>query len=267
MFVDSHAHIEGKQFVDDRDAMLQRARNAGLSALLAIGNGDGPGTLNCAANYAAQHDWIWASTGVHPHEAKLVTRDTYDELQRVSQMPRVIAWGEIGLDYWYEHSERDVQKQVFIEQMKMAHAARKPIIIHCRPSQNGEDAWDDCLRLLAEHWAPTALGGILHCFTGTLAHAQRALNIGFVISFAGNLTYPRAQNIRDVATIVPPDRYFIETDCPYLAPVPNRGKRNEPAFVVETARAIGQLRGISGEEVGAQTAANFFRFFGLPTPK
>jgi len=147
--------------------------------------------------------------------------------------------------------------------MEMANSAKKPIIIHCRPSQNGEDAWTDCLRLLQEHWAATGLGGILHCFTGMPEHARRALEMGFVISFAGNLTYPKAQNIRDVAKEVPAERFFIETDCPYLAPIPFRGKRNEPAYVVETAKAIGELRGISGEEVGAQSTENFYRFFGI----
>jgi len=263
MFVDSHAHIEGKQFEQDREAMLERARAAGVTAMLAIGNGDGPGTLDCAAKYAASYDWIWASTGVHPHEAKFVNDATYEELERVSQMPRVIAWGEIGLDYWYDHSPREVQQQVFVRQMEMANSAKKPIIIHCRPSQNGEDAWTDCLRLLQEHWAATGLGGILHCFTGMPEHARRALEMGFVISFAGNLTYPKAQNIRDVAKEVPAERFFIETDCPYLAPIPFRGKRNEPAYVVETAKAIGELRGISGEEVGAQSTENFYRFFGI----
>lgn len=265
MYVDSHAHIEGRQFERDREAMLGRARAAGLKAMLAIGNGDGPGTLDCAAKYAAEYDWIWASTGVHPHEAKLVDEATYEELERVSRMARVIAWGEIGLDYWYDHSPREAQKQVFVRQMEMARAAKKPIIIHCRPSQNGEDAWDDCLGLLQEHWATSGLGGILHCFTGMPEHARCALDMGFVISFAGNLTYPKAQNIRDVAKEVPADRFFIETDCPYLAPIPFRGKRNEPAYVVETAKAIGELRGVSGEEIGAQSGENFFRFFGIGT--
>lgn len=267
MFVDSHAHIEGKQFAQDREAMLERARAAGVCTMLAIGNGDGPGTLDCAAQYAARHDWIWASTGVHPHEAKLVERATYDELERVSQMPRVIAWGEIGLDYWYDHSPREVQQQVFATQMEMAKAARKPIIIHCRPSAEGEDAWNDCLGLLEQQWASTGLGGILHCFTGNLEHARRALDIGFIVSFAGNLTYPKAQNIRDAALEVPLDRFFIETDCPYLAPIPHRGKRNEPAYVVETAKAIGALRGMSGDEVGAKSSENFFRFFGIELPQ
>jgi TatD DNase family protein len=265
MFIDSHAHIEGKQFEQDRAAMLERARAAGLTTLLAIGNGDGPGTgtLDCAVKFAEEFDWIYATTGVHPHEAKLASQADYDEMQCLARHPKCIAWGEIGLDYWYEHSPRDVQQKVFVAQMEMARAAKKPIIIHCRPSQNGQDAWDDCLRLLREHWQACGLRGVMHCFTGELDHARASLDLGFNLSFAGNVTYPKAQNIRDAAKMVPADRYFIETDCPYLAPIPYRGRRNEPAFVVETARAIGELRGLSRDEVGAQTAENFRSFFGL----
>jgi TatD DNase family protein len=266
MFIDSHAHVDGSQFAQDRAAMLERTRAAGVTTLLAIGNGDGPGTgtLDCAVKFADQYDWIYATTGIHPHEAKLATQADYDEMQHLARHPKLLAWGEIGLDYWYEHSPRDVQQRVFIEQMEMAAAARKPIIIHCRPSANGQDAWDDCLRLLREHWQPTGLRGVMHCFTGELEHAKASLDLGFNLSFAGNLTYPKAQNIRDAAKMVPADRYFIETDCPYLAPIPYRGKRNEPAFVVETAGAIGEIRGMTRDEIGDQTAENFLQFFDLP---
>ena len=189
------------------------------------------------------------------------------ELDRLSQEPKVIAWGEIGLDYFYDHSPRDVQQRVFLQQMEMARGAKLPIIIHCRPSDNSENAWDDTLRLIRENWASSGLGGVLHCFTGTVEHAKAALDLGFIVSFAGNITYPKAQNIRDAAAIVPLDRMFIETDSPYLAPVPHRGKRNEPAFVREVARQIGQLRGFSVEEIGHQTAQNFYNFFALPQSK
>lgn len=265
MFVDSHAHVEGKQFAQDRGEVLARARTAGMAAMLAIGNGEGPGTgtLDCAVKFADQYDWVYATTGIHPHEAKLATQTDYDEMARMATHPKLLAWGEIGLDYWYEHSPRDVQQRVFIEQMEMAQRAKKPIIIHCRPSQNGSDAWDDCLRLLRNHWASTGLGGVMHCFSGEVEHAKASLDLGFMLSFAGNVTYPKAQNIRDAAAMVPMDRFFIETDCPYLAPVPHRGRRNEPAFVVETAKAIGSLRNSTGEEVGIQTAENFARFFGI----
>ena len=263
MFIDSHAHLEMPQFDDDRTEMLGRARAAGIEMILAIGSGTGPGSLDCAIQLAEKHDWIRATIGIHPHEAKLAAENDFQELEQLAKNPKVIAWGEIGLDYFYDHSPREVQEQVFIRQMEMASAAKLPIIIHCRPSDKSEDAWDDCLRLLRQHWAPSGLGGVLHCFTGSLEHMRAALEIGFVISFAGNVTFPKAQNIRDAAKEVPLDRIFIETDSPFLAPVPNRGKRNEPAFVKEVARQIGELRGMSTEEVGERTAENFRRFFGL----
>jgi TatD DNase family protein len=147
--------------------------------------------------------------------------------------------------------------------MELARAAKLPIVIHCRPSDNSEDAWDDCLSQIEQHWKPSGLGGILHCFTSTWPHAKRALDMGFMISFAGNVSFPKAQQIRDSASQVPLDRMLIETDSPYLAPIPYRGKRNEPSYVKETARHIGELRGVSGEEIGRQTADNFYRFFGL----
>jgi len=282
MYVDSHAHIEGRQFERDRAEMLARARRAGLVGLLAIGNGDGPANVECAIPYAEQHDWIWASIGLHPHEARLASPEAFDKMARLARHPRVIAWGEIGLDYFYLHSPREVQQRVFVEQLQLASAAGKPIIIHCRPSDNTQDAWDDLLRLLDEHWSATpttttaraagdpdagnGLGGILHCFTGQPEHAQAALELGFMISFAGNITYPKTQNIRDTAREVPADRFLIETDSPYLAPVPHRGQRNEPAYVVEVAAAIAELRGIAPSQVAAQATQNFFRFFRLPQP-
>lgn len=266
MFVDSHCHIEGKQFASDREAMLTRAREAGLTALLTIGNGEGPQEVDCGIPYAEQYDWIYTSVGIHPHEARLADVTSYEKMQSLAAHPKVIGWGEIGLDYFYEYSARDTQRMVFIDQMEMAKAARKPIIIHCRPSNNSDDAWDECLSMLRDYWASSGLGGILHCFTGQVSHAKAALDIGFMISFAGNITYPKAQNIRDAAAMVPQDHFLIETDSPYLAPVPHRGKRNEPGFVVEVARQIGELRGLSRDEIGAVSAENFFRFFSLPRP-
>jgi TatD DNase family protein len=263
MFVDSHAHLEGKQFQTDRELVIARAKDAGIEHILAIGNGDGLGSFDCGIRLAEQHDFMHATIGVHPHEAKLPTPADFQELESLAGHPKVIAWGEIGLDYFYDHSPRDVQKQVFITQMNLARTARLPIIIHCRPSNNSEDAWEDCLGLIQQHWSGSGLGGILHCFTGTGAHARRALDMGFMISFAGNITFPKAQPIRDAAREVPLDRMLIETDSPYLAPLPHRGRRNEPAFVKEVARQIGELRGLSTEQAGALTAANFYRFFSL----
>jgi TatD DNase family protein len=265
MYTDSHCHLENKRFDSDRADVFARAREAGVTTMLAIGNGDGPGTgtLDCAIQIAHQQEGVYATVGIHPHEAALATQADYDELAQLARDPKVIAWGEIGLDYFYDHSPRDVQQRVFIQQMEMARSAKLPIIIHNRPSDNSENAWDDLFTLLREHWVGHGLDGVLHCFTGTVEHARAALDIGFMLSFAGNITYPKAQNIRDAALMAPLDCIFIETDSPYLAPVPHRGKRNEPAFVVEAARQIAELRGLATEEVGRQTTDNFVRFFGL----
>jgi TatD DNase family protein len=263
LLVDSHAHLEGKQFDADREQVIARARESGVQAIVAIGNGDGPGTLDCGIQLAEKYDFIYATVGIHPHEARLADDAAYSEMERLAKHPKIIAWGEIGLDYFYDHSPRDIQQRVFVRQMEMAKSAKLPIVIHCRPSNNGEDAWDDCLRLIAEHWSTSGLGGILHCFTGTWPHARRALDMGFIISFAGNITFPKAQQIRDAARQVPLDRMFIETDSPYLAPVPHRGKRNEPAFVRETARQIAELLGVSLADIGLRTTQNFYRVFSL----
>lgn len=271
MYVDSHCHLEGPRFANDRADTLARAQAAGLVAVLAVGNGEGPDTADCGIKLAEARERgefpsapkIYASVGVHPHEAQLANAAALSKLEVWARNPHVIAWGEIGLDYYYDHSPREVQQKIFVEQMEMAKSAKLPIIIHNRPSDNSENAWDDLFRLLNEHWASAGLRGILHCFTGEEKHARAALDMGFVISFAGNVTFPKAQNIRDVAKMVPMDRVFIETDSPYLAPIPMRGKRNEPAYVVQTAKFIGELRGVSPEEIGRQTAENFFHFFGL----
>ncbi len=169
----------------------------------------------------------------------------------------MIGWGEMGLDYYYDHSPRDVQQRVFRRQLGQARAAKLPVIIHCR------DAWDDCLAILEQDWGPSGLGGIFHCFTGTLEEARRGLEMGFLVSFAGNVTYPKNQPIRDVAREIPLDRMLTETDSPFLAPQGRRGKRNEPAFVVEVAQALGNVRNLAAAEVASTTTANFRRFFRL----
>jgi TatD DNase family protein len=269
MYIDSHAHLENKRYDADRDEVLRRAKAAGVEAYLAVGNGDGPETADCGIRLAERYHGrpeypeIWTSIGIHPHEASLANDAAYAQLAEWARHPRVAAWGEIGLDYFYDHSPREVQQQVFLRQMELARAAKLPIIIHCRPSDNSENAWEDCLRLIRERWAGSGLGGILHCFTGTVDHARRGLDLGFMISFAGNITFPKAQNIRDAAQFVPLDRMLIETDSPYLAPIPHRGQRNEPMFVIEVARQLGELRGLTTEAIGTQTALNFRRFFKL----
>jgi len=263
MFVDSHAHLDGKQFATDREQVIARAREAGVRNIVAIGNGDGPANFDCGIQLAEKYDFIYATIGIHPHEARLADQAAFDRMQELARHPKIIAWGEIGLDYFYDHSPRETQQQVFTQQMELAAAAKLPIVIHCRPSNGSDNAWQDCLRLIEEQCAPRGLGGILHCFTGNWSQAKRALDMGFMISFAGNITFPKAQQIRDAAAQVPLDRMLIETDSPYLAPVPHRGKRNEPAFVKETARQLGELRGLSTEELGDQTSRNFYNFFEL----
>ncbi len=261
MYIDSHAHLEGPKFEGDRAQVLERARQAGLERILAIGSGTGPGTLDCAIKIAEQHDWIYATMGIHPHEAQLATDADFAEMEQLAKHKKVMAWGEIGLDYFYDHSPRDIQKEVFRRQMELARAARLPIVIHCRPTNNSENAWDDTLEMLRQHWASSGIAGILHCFTGEWKHARAALDMGFYISFAGNVSFPKAENIRASARQVPLDRMLIETDSPFLAPVPHRGKRNEPAFVVNTAETIGGLHGMSKEEIGERTAENFYALF------
>jgi len=264
MFIDSHAHLDGPRFDPDRAEVISRARAAAVTTILAVGTGDGPGTLDCAIKLAAQYDFIYATIGIHPHEAKLAADADFLQLESLARAPKVIAWGEIGLDYHYDHSPRDIQQNVFVRQMTLATAAKLPIIIHCRPSDNSDNAWEDCLALIEQHWKPTGLGGLLHCFTSTWAHAKRALDMGFMISFAGNITFPKAQQIRDSAKQVPMNRILIETDSPFLAPVPYRGKRNEPAYVKQVARQLAELRRLTTEEVAAHTTQNFRRFFSLP---
>src|SRR5271166_2028474 len=263
MFVDSHAHLDGKQFDSDRDEVIARAREDGVRTIVAIGNGDGPPVLDAGVQLADQHSFLYATIGIHPHEARLADDAAYQTMERLARHPKVIAWGEIGLDYYYDHSPRETQKRVFARQMELAAAAKLPIVIHCRPSDASDNAWDDCIGLMREHWEAKGLGGVLHCFTGSWAQAKSALDMGFMISFAGNLTFPKAQQIRDAALEVPLERMLIETDSPYLAPVPHRGKRNEPAFVRETARKLGELRGLTTEEAGQQTTRNFYNFFKL----
>jgi TatD DNase family protein len=265
--IDSHAHLDSPRYDEDRTALLERAWAAGVREIMSIGIGEGPNTMQRALEISREYagrpgiPTIRATAGVHPHEARLADDAAYAKLDSLLQEPEVLACGEIGLDYFYDHSPRDVQKAVFARQMEIAAARRKPIVIHCRPSDNS-DAWDDTLHMLQTQWAPTGLGGILHCFTGEIRHAAAAMDLGFLISFAGNITFPKAQPIRDAAAVVPLDRMLIETDAPFLAPIPNRGKRNEPAWVREVAVKIGEIRGLSPAEVADLTASNFGALFG-----
>jgi len=274
MLIDSHAHLDSPRYAEDREALLDRAWAAGVRSILSIGIGDGPDTMHQALDLCRQYKdrprtpKIFASAGVHPHEAQLADEVAFTKLDHLLAEPEVIACGEIGLDYFYDHSPREIQKQVFRRQMEIAATHRQPIIIHCRPSESSTNAWDETLDLLEQQWKPTGLGGILHCFTGEWDHARRALDAGFLISFAGNLTFPKAQPIRDAAARVPLDRILVETDAPFLAPLPNRGKRNEPAWVREVAIKLAEVRGTDPETVASRTTENFHRFFGMvPQPE
>jgi TatD DNase family protein len=269
LLIDSHAHLDSPRYDEDRDALLARAWQAGVRTVLSIGIGDGPDTthraLELSREYAGKPETprIFASAGVHPHEAPLCDDAALTKLDNLLQEQEVIACGEIGLDYLYDHSPRETQKTVFSRQMELAAAHKKPIIIHCRPSDNSTNAWDDTLEMIESEWAPRGLGGIMHCFTGERDHARRAMDCGFLISFAGNITFPKAQPIRDVAAQVPLDRILIETDAPFLAPVPNRGKRNEPAWVAAVAEKLGEIRCLSADEIASRTSENFYRFFSI----
>lgn len=258
MLIDSHCHLDNEQFNPDRDEVIRRALDAGVHRMMAIGTGDGPPDLECAIRLADAHAAIYATVGVHPHDAAKANPETLRALAELLQHPKVVALGEIGLDYHYDFSPRSTQHDVFVEQMRIAAEARKPIVIHTR------EAWDGTLALLERHWRPTGLPGIMHCFSGGPAEAERCIALGFYLSFGGIVTFPKSLAVQEAARTAPLDRILIETDAPYLAPVPKRGKRNEPAFVVETARKLAALRGVSLEAIAQTTTENFERFCGAP---
>ena len=267
MLTDSHAHLDSARYDADRDAMLKAARDAGVGTVLSIGIGDGPETMHRAVDlcreYAGRTDVprLYATAGVHPDEAAKLDHAVLETLNKLLAAPEVIACGEIGLDYYWDTAPRAVQQNAFIEQMEVAASHRLPIVIHCRAAERAGTgdtaAWDDTLDLLDRHWRQTGLGGILHCFAGTVEHARRGINFGFLISFAGNITFPKAQAIRDAAQALPLASMLVETDAPFLTPVPRRGQRNEPAYVTGTAAKLAELLGVEVEEVNATTTRNF----------
>jgi TatD DNase family protein len=247
--VDSHCHLDDSKFDEDREQTIERALAAGVTRMLAIGTADGPPELDVAIRLAERYPFVYATVGVHPHDASKANEDTFARLRDLAAHPKVIAIGEIGLDYHYDFSPRDVQRAVFERQLGIAADAKKPIVIHTR------EAWEDTLAQVAD----LTHGGIMHCFTGDAEQARMALNGGFHISFGGVLTFPKAESLREAARIVPDERILVETDCPYLAPVPHRGKRNEPAFVVDTARRLAEVRGTTPEIIAELTTHNFER--------
>jgi TatD DNase family protein len=250
MFTDSHCHLDSEKFAGDLEAVLERAALAGVTRMLSIGTGDGPPGVDCAVRIAERYPQVYATVGVHPHDAAKVEARTFDDLRALAANPKVVAFGEIGLDYHYDFSPREVQREVFIEQLKLAHHLNLPITIHTR------EAWEDTMAILRDHWTGQ---GIMHCFTGGPDQAKEALNLGFYLSYAGVTTFKTAENVRESLRITPNDRLLIETDAPFLAPIPWRGKRNEPSFMVETAKVLATVRGTTVDEIAALTTRNFDR--------
>jgi TatD DNase family protein len=267
VLIDSHAHLDSHRYNDDREAMLRRAREAGVEAVLSIGIGEGPAEMHQARDLCRQYNHkpgltrLYASAGIYPHSTTEADHTALDNLDQLLADPDVIACGEIGLDYFHQGAPHDVQREGLIRQLEIAASRKRPILIHCRPKDGTTHAWDDLFQILEQNWSRTALGGIMHCFGGGWEQARRSLDLGFLISFAGNLTYPKAQPLRDVAARVPLDSVLVETDAPWLAPAANRGKRNEPAMVVETAIVLADALRIDKDKIAAATTGNFYRLF------
>jgi len=253
---DSHAHVDGPEFDADRDAVLARARAAGVRRMVVIGAVDTPASAERAVALAERDPEIWATVATHPHDVAKMTPDWWATHERLARHPRVVAIGETGLDYYYDHSPRDVQQQAFARFIELAHAVKKPVVCHIR------DAHGDALAILREQLGD--LGCIIHCFTGTPDDAKAYGELGCYVSFSGIVTYKTAQPLRDAVALVPRDRLLVETDCPYLAPVPVRGRRNEPAYVVHTAEVVARCAGIPFEELAAITTENAHRIYRLP---
>ena len=273
MLIDSHAHIDSPRYADDREAMLRRAWEAGVGTVLAIGIGEQAARMDGAlaicrefngrSALGAEFPKLYASAGVYPHNATEIDDAVLAKLDGLLAEPEVIACGEIGLDYYHEGAPHEAQRDGLIRQLEVTAARKRPILIHCRPKDGRTDAWDDLFEILETHWQPTGLGGVMHCFGGNYEQAARSLDMGFLVSFAGNLTYPKAQPLRDVAARLPLDGLLVETDAPWLAPAPNRGKRNEPAWVAQTAEALAGVLGVEAEEIASATTKNFNRLFRL----
>lgn len=256
MLFDTHAHLDDVRYDEDREAMIARAREAGVHAFVTIGCD--LATSQAAVSLTEQHSFIYASIGVHPHEVKHIQEAWYDEFRRMAKNKKVVAYGEIGLDYHYNHSSPKEQRERFREQIQFARELNLPVIIHTREAQ------EDTIGILREEGA-SEIGGVFHCFSGDAWLAKDALDLGFYLSFSGILTFQNAAMLRDIAKTVPLDRLLIETDCPYLTPVPHRGKRNEPAFVSLVAQQLATIRAgepeMSWETIGRITTQNAKRLF------
>jgi TatD DNase family protein len=269
MIIDSHAHLDSPRYAEDRAEMLRRAAEAGVSTVLSIGIGENPLEMHQALDICREYNGqsgmpqLYASAGIYPHSTVDADDTALAKLDSLLAEPEVIACGEIGLDYYHEGAPHDLQRKMLITQLEIAAARKRPILIHCRPKDGTTAAWDDLFAVLDEHWQHTGLGGIMHCFSGTYDQARRSLDMGFLCSFAGQITYPKAQDLRDVAAKLPLDSVLVETDAPWLAPAPFRGQRNEPALVVHAAETLAGLLGVTIEELGEATTKNFQRLFQL----
>ena len=258
MLIDSHVHLDDRRYDSDRDEVLQRAQDAGIEACVTIGC-DVATSQAAVALAQARHN-VFATIGVHPHESREITEDWYETLRSLARQPKVVAYGEIGLDYHYDHSPRETQRQRFREQIQLARELSLPLVIHTREAQ------EDTVTILREEGAQ-AVGGVFHCFSGDAWLAREALDLGFYLSFSGVLTFQNAAGLREVAGTVPLDRIMVETDCPYLTPVPHRGTRNEPAHVRHVAHMLADILGNgpeSFESIALATVQNTKRVFKIP---
>lgn len=259
MFIDSHAHIDGPEFDNDREQVIERARHASVTTILNVGTGDpNSEAFERAVQLSATHDFIYSALGTHPHDAKLYNAASEAKTKRLlTENDRMVAWGEIGLDFHYDNSPREVQQEVFRRQLVAAQELNLPVIIHTR------EAEAETIQILKDNYSTARQRGVFHCFSGSLKLAKEAVDLGFYISFSGIVTFKKADELRQVATYVPLDRIMVETDCPFLAPIPFRGKRNEPAFVVEVARCVSELRHLDLESFAKLTSKNFSTCFNL----
>ncbi len=254
MLIDTHAHLEMREFNDDREDVIKRAREAGVEYIITMGT-----TVESSRDavlLAEKYDFIYAAVGVHPHEVKDILHPAYEVIRHLAQHEKVVAYGEIGLDYHYEHSPRTDQKRKFRDMLREARELDLPVIIHDR------EAHDDTLRILSEEWSPD-LGGVMHCFSGDAAMAKKMIEMGFSISIAGPVTFPKAEALREVVRQIPIEHLLVETDAPYLAPQPLRGKRNEPAYVRHTAEAVAKIKGLTFDDVARITSFNAMQLFGI----
>ena len=256
--IDSHAHLDSGQYDNDRDEIINRAKMNSISHILTIGCDLASSEKNVAI--AQQYEQIYAAVGVHPHDALEINAENLERLRFLLSQAKVVALGEIGLDYYRDRSPRDVQRNAFRAQIQLAKAVKKPIIVHDR------DAHEDVMQILEEENA-AEVGGVLHCFSGDLAMAQRCLDLGFYLSFPGPITYPKNEHTRTIVATIPIERLLVETDCPYLAPQKYRGKRNEPAYVRYTAEKIAEIKGLSIEDVARITSRNCYNLFTIGTPE